>query len=165
MLLSVAAVLAIIQQPSPPLAFVGFTAGMAIADARALIAKSGGSLTCKKTTDSRLKECTGALPIPGHSKPLSLLISSVRDSAGVIVVTGRMTEADTRRWVRSLTTDLGAPNHVLPRGGRESWQWVRRGQMLRVIAHKAGKALETAVTLTHGPLLDALGPPENKKPD
>ena len=29
----------------------------------------------------------------------------------------------------------------------------------------AGDDVETSVTLTHGPLLDGLGPPERKKPD
>jgi len=164
MLLLIAALTAGPQQP-PPLTFIGFRAGMAVAEARGRISKSGGSLSCKKTSDSRLRECTGSMPYPGLVWPLRLLVSSVRDSVGVIVLSTNMSEGDTRAWVRSLTQDLGKPNYKMDRGSRESWEWIRRGQMLRVVMQRAGKRLETAVTLTHGPLLDALGPPENKKPD
>lgn len=138
---------------------------MAVADARGLIIKAGGSLSCKKTSDTRLRECTGAMPLPSQPKPSALLVSSIRDSVGVIVLTTNISEDATREWVRTLTRDLGTPNHKRDRGSRESWQWIRRGQMLRVVLQRVGKQFETAVTLTHGPLLDALGPPENKKPD
>jgi len=163
MLLPIVAITASTQQP-PPLTFIGFRAGMAVADARSLITKSGGWLSCKKTTDSRLRECTGTMPFPGLVRPLSLLVSSIRDSVGVIVLSTNMSEGDARDWVRALTQDLGKPNYK-DRQTRESWQWIRRGQMLRVVMQGAGVHLETAFTLTHGPLLDALGPPENKKPD
>jgi hypothetical protein len=164
MLLLIVAITASTQQP-PPLTFSGFRAGMAVAEARRLITQSGGSLSCKKTSDSRLRECTGAMPFPGFVRPLALLVSSVRDSVGVIVLSTNMSEGDTRAWVRALTQDLGKPNHKMDRGTRESWQWIRRGEMLRVVMQRAGVRPETAVTLTHGPLLDALGPPENKRPD
>ena len=85
MLLLVAAIAASPQQP-PPLTFIGFRAGMAVAEARSLITKSGGSLSCKKTSDSRLRECTGSMSFPGLVRPLALLVSSVRDSVGVIVL-------------------------------------------------------------------------------
>jgi hypothetical protein len=165
MLLLSLALAALSQQP-PPLTFIGFRAGMSVADAQSLITKAGGSLTCKKTSDSRLRECTGTMPFASLIKPFSILLSSVRDSVGVLVLTTNMTESDTRSWVRALTQDLGAPNHKTDRGVRESWQWIRRSQMLRVVLGRGeGRQLETAVTLTHGPLLDALGPPANKKPD
>jgi hypothetical protein len=164
MFLLVAALAATFQEP-PPLTFIGFRAGMAVADARRLITDEGGSLSCRKTSDSRLCECTGSMPLPGLDTPFSLLVSSVRDSVGVIVLTTNVSEGDTRGLVRALTRDLGRPNHRVDPGQRESWQWIRRGQMLRVVLHRDGNQLETAITLTHGPLLDALGPPEFKKPD
>lgn len=138
---------------------------MAVADARSLITEAGGSLSCRRTSDSRLCECTGSMPLPGLDTPFSLLVSSVRDSVGVIVLTTNVSEGDTRGLVRTLSRDLGRPNHRVNPGLRESWQWIRRGQMLRVVVHRDGNQLETAITLTHGPLLDALGLPENKKPD
>ena len=164
MLLLLVAIAASTQQP-PPLTFFGFRAGMAMAEARSLITKLGGSLSCKKTSDSRLRECTGSMPFPGLVRPFAVLVSSVRDSVGVMVLSTNIREGDTRAWVRALTQDFGKPNYRMDRGTRESWQWIRRGQMLRVVMQRPGVHFETAVTLTHGPLLDALGPPENKKPD
>ena len=152
-------------QHAPPLSFIGFSPGMAVADARSLVTQRGGSLSCRKTTDSRLYECTGAVALPSLVQPLSLLVSSVRDSVGVMVLTTSLSEGDTRRLVRDLTRDFGRPNHKVEPASLESWQWIRRGQMLRVVVQRTGNQLETAVTLTHGPLLDALGLPENTKPD
>lgn len=163
MLLLVVAVATSVQRP-PPLAFVGFRAGMAVSDARAQISRSGGSLACKGTSDPRLRECTGSMPFPRLRRPFTILISSVRDSAGVIVLTSNIREGDTRGWVRALTEDQGKPNHKVEPGIGETWEWIRRGQMLRLSVRKVANQLETAVTLTHGPLLDALGPPPNKKP-
>jgi hypothetical protein len=161
-------------QQLPPLGFVGFRAHMPMSEARALATSAGGSLSCKATTDARLRECTGGMPFPNVIPPFKLLISSVRDTAAVIVLTANVKESDTREWARALTQDFGTPNHKIDYRVSESWEWIRKGQMLRLIQHQAGGVLETAVTLTDGPLLDALGPPpslqkapepKKKKPD
>ena len=97
----------------------------------------------------------------------------MRDTAAVIVLTANVRESDTRDWAGDLTRDFGVPDHKTDRAS-ERWQWVRKGQMLRLIQHKADGKVETAITLTDGPLLDALGPPpsvsrppepKSKKPD
>jgi hypothetical protein len=132
---------------------------MAMREARAVAISAGGSLACKATTDPRLRECTGVVPLLKGIPPFQLLISSVRDTAAVIVLTASVKERDTREWARTLTRDFGTPNHKGTDRRSESWQWIRKGQMLRLIQHQAAGILETAVTLTDGPLLDALGPP------
>ncbi len=167
------AAIAIAAQQLPPLAFVGFRAHMPMSEAHALVTSAGGSLICKATTDPRLRECTGNLPFPQIAQPFKLLISSVRDTAAVIVLTAAVRQADTKDWVRALTQDFGTPNYKPQPGVSESWQWIRKGQMLRIVQRISGGALEAAVTLTDGPLLDALGPPaprettrpKKKKPD
>ena len=146
-------------QELPPLSFAGFRAHMPMREVRALATAGGGSLTCMATTDPRLRECTGVMPSGNVFPPFKLLISSVRDTAAVIVLMVNVAEKDSRGWVRALTQDFGTPNHRTDRGVSESWQWIRKGQMLRLIQHAADGMLETAVTLTDGPLLDALGPP------
>ena len=151
--------IAIAAQDFEPLSFAGFRAHMPMTEARALVSSAGGSLTCKATSDPRLRECTGSTRLPTVSRPFRLLISSVRDTAAVIVLTGAVPESDSRRWVGSLTRGFGTPNHRKDRRVSESWQWIRRSQMLRVIRNEADGIHETAVTLTDGPLLDALGPP------
>jgi len=132
---------------------------MPMREARALAISAGGSLTCKATTDPRLRECTGVVPLLKGIPRFQLLISSVRDTAAVIVLTASVKERDTREWARALTRDFGTPNHKGNDRGSETWQWIRKGQMLRLIQHQSGGVLETAITLTDGPLLDALGPP------
>lgn len=151
--------IAVAIQRLPPLSFVGFRAHMPMNEARALAASAGGSVTCKHTTDPRLRECTGVMPFPKVIPPFRLLISSVRDTAAVVVLTANVKESDVREWARALTQDFGTPNHRTEYPVSETWQWIRQGQMLRLIQRKGGGILETAVTLTDGPLLDALGPP------
>jgi hypothetical protein len=153
------AAIAIAIQELRPLGFAGFRAHMPMSEAKALVISAGGSLTCKATTDPRLRECTGIMPFPKVVPPFRLLISSVRDTAAVIVLTANIKESDTSEWARALTQDYGTPNHKTNYRVSETWQWIRTGQMLRLIEHQAGGVLETAVTLTDGPLLDALGPP------
>jgi hypothetical protein len=161
-------------QALPPLSFVGFRAHMPMSEARWLVTSAGGSLTCKATTDPRLCECTGVMPSPKPGSSFKLLISSVRDTAAVIVLTASVKQSQTRGWAHHLTQEFGAPNHRSDYRQSESWQWIRKGQMLRLIQHREGETRETAVTLTDGPLLDALGPPPplqkppgrtKKKPD
>ena len=134
-------------------------AHMPLSEVRALAQSAGGSLTCKATTDPRLRECTGAVPGSRSYPAFALLVSSVRDTAAVIVLTARVTGKEAREWVGDLTRDFGTPSHRTDRRSSESWQWVRKGQMLRVIGQTTGAVREVAVTLTDGPLLDALGPP------
>ncbi len=137
---------------------------MPMSEARALITSQGGSLSCKATTDPRLRECTGAMPFPKASSGFDVLISSVRDTAAVIVLTGNLSEGTIQDWARVFTRELGTPNHKSDYRASESWQWIRKGQMLRLIRHKANGKVEGAITLTDGPLLDALGPPPAQTP-
>ena len=99
------------------------------------------------------------------TRPLEVLISSVHDSAAVIVLSGTPPPDLARTWIEDLTIDFGRPDHLVAPTTQHTFQWVRRGRMLRVIVRNPGDTLETSVTLTHGPLLDGLGPPERKKPD
>ncbi len=140
---------------------------MPMSEAHSLATAAGGTLGCKATTDVRLRECNGSLPFPKATPRFSVLISSVRDTAAVIVLTATVKESDTREWAGTLTREFGTPIHKSKHRSSESWQWVRKGQMLRVILHQAQGMTETAVTLTDGPLLDALGPPapQKQKPD
>ena len=138
---------------------------MPIADAVALITQSRGTVSCRGSSDPRLRECTGSLPRPGMGTQLSVLISSVKDSAAVIVLSGKPQAEEARGWVEDLTIDFGRPNHRISPESQHSWQWIRRGRMVRVVARLVGDSLEASVTLTHGPLLDGLGQPEIKKPD
>ena len=151
------AVVAPAPQALPPLSFLGFRAGMPVADAGALIRAARGMLVCKATSDSRMRDCTGQLPRSGATAPFEVLISSVKDSSAVMVFSVQGS-AGVPRWVAELTRQFGRPNHRR-QGGQSSWQWIRDRKMLRVVERKSGASREASITLTHGPLLDGLGSP------
>jgi hypothetical protein len=138
---------------------------MSIADAGALAKAAGGSLACKPASDTRMKECQGSFPLYGLRTPLSLLISSVNDSAAVIVLSNRSPGTVAEKWAAALRLDFGTPNEKREQGIQMTWEWIRRRQMLRLVERKVADHMEVAVTLTDGPLLDSLGPPKRKKPD
>jgi hypothetical protein len=144
-------------QSLPPLSFLGFQAGMPVSEAVSRIRASRGTLICRSTTDPRLRDCTGQLPRAGQPSSFQLLISSVHDSAAVIVLS--LTGATSvSRWVTELTREFGRPNRR-QQGTQSSWQWIRDRKMLRVTERSTGGRREASVTLTHGPLLDGLGSP------
>ena len=152
-------------QALPPLSFLGFRAGMPVSEAVSLIRAAKGALTCKATADSRMRDCTGRIATQETGTPLELLISSVHDSAAVIVFSLHGGTGPVTRWVSGLTTQFGRPNRLQRPGGRSSWQWIRAGTMLRVAQRGSGQQAEASITLTHGPLLDGLGPAQSKRPD
>ena len=150
------AVLAVLTQELPPLSFFGFRAGMPVTQASALIRSNHGTLTCRNSSDPRIRECTGSLPHQGLDGALEVLISSVHDSAAVIVLSGKPPAELARTWIEDLTLDFGSPNHVAVPASQHTWQWIRRGRMLRVVVRIPRDSLEASVVLTHGPLLDGL---------
>ena len=152
------------SQGLPPLSFRGFRAGMPVVEAASLIRSAGGALTCKPTSDPRLRECTGVFPEPRPGTRFEVLISSAHDSVAVLVLSARVTgpALATNRWVTELTRSFGQPNRRSSPGGRGSWQWIRAGTMLRVAERRVGSQREASITLTHGPLLDRLGTATSK---
>lgn len=149
-------VFAILTQELPPLSFFGFRAGMPVTQASAHIRSNRGTLICRNSTDPRIRECTGSLPHQGVNGPLEVLISSIHDSAAVIVLSGKPPAELARTWIEDLTLDFGRPNHVAVPESQHTRQWIRRGKMLRVIVRIPRDSLEASVVLTHGPLLDGL---------
>ena len=147
---------ALLVQDLPPLSFLGFSAGMPVTQASAHIRSNQGTLNCRNSSDPRIRECTGSLPHQGVTGPLEVLISSVHDSAAVIVLSGRPPAELARTWIEDLTLDFGRPNHLAVPESQHTWQWIRRGKMLRVIVRIPRDSLEASVVLTHGPLLDGL---------
>jgi hypothetical protein len=148
---------------NPPLSFNGFRAGMPLPDAAERVKRLTGLLHCRATLDWRMRDCTGALKLPDLLRA-EILISSVRDSAAVIVFSLHGTSRLASPWVAALTRDFGIPNHQGRPRRQQSWQWIRAGTMLRVAERKSAGGWETSVTLTHGPLLDGLGPTQRRPP-
>ena len=70
--------LAVVSQDLPPLSFHGFRAGMPVRQATALIESIRGQLTCRASTDARMRECTGFITTrfttSGTSMPVSMMV-------------------------------------------------------------------------------------------
>lgn len=132
-------------------------------EARATAKSAGGGISCKATSDPRMRECSGRIAEPGGTGSLILTLSSINDSAAVILLSGAHS-ADGAPWVTAAREAFGTPNHQTGAGMVENWQWIRRGQMLRIV-RRANRRIEWAVNLTYGPLLDGLGAPKRKMPD
>ena len=151
----------------PPLRFLGFRAGMALAEVHSLVRGSGGRLGCRATSDPRMRECNGSFdlgegPVRLH---VSVLVSAVHDSAAVIVLSTHPSESALEGWVAGLTADLGTPNVRHGPGMEASWEWIRQSRKLVISERKENDRLTGSVTFTDGPLLDGLGPPKRKGPD
>jgi hypothetical protein len=137
---------------------------MPLLEAGARIRNGSGSLSCKPTHDWRMRECTGKTRSSNPAASFEVLVASVHDSAAVIVLSTWGTNRAASGWVSALTKSFGRPNHKKQPGGQSTWQWIRASKMLRVVERKTGGVWEASVTLTHGPLLDGLGPTQREKP-
>ena len=59
---SLVLVAALLVQDLPQLSFLGFRAGMPLPQATALINSVHGRLSCRTSSDPRIRECTGFIP-------------------------------------------------------------------------------------------------------
>jgi hypothetical protein len=154
-------VLAAGQSPAAPpfLEFRGLQVGVPIPDLRARVRDLAGTLSCRPSRDPRLDECTGSLRLVPGGPRFSLIVSSIRDSAAVVILTGAAPRDTVADWAASIAWIQG---RVSPRtrGPQVIWQWVRYRQMLRLIHRQEGSGNVITVTLTDGPLLDNLGAQE-----
>lgn len=106
--------------------------------------------------DARFSECRGVIPT-GTDGAIALIASLISDSAAILILQGPIGPEGVDRWRDDLTARYGS---VAPRRehGQESWQWVRRGRMIRLTTRVEQGNRIGSVTLVHGPLLDQLGP-------
>ena len=143
----------------PSLEFRGLHVGVPIPELRARVRDLAGTLSCRPSRDARLDECTGSVRLVSGGPPFSLIVSSIRDSAAVVILTGTVPRDTVADWAASIAWVQG---RVSPRtrGPQLIWQWVRYRQMLRLIHRQEGSGNVMTVTLTDGPLLDNLGAQE-----
>lgn len=143
---------------APSLEFRGLQVGIPIPDLRGHVRDLSGTLSCRPSRDPRLDECTGSVRLVPGGPHFSLIVSSIRDSAAVVILTGAVPRDTVADWAASIAWVQG---QVSPRtrGPQVIWQWVRYRQMLRLIHRQEGSGNVLTVTLTDGPLLDNLGAP------
>lgn len=109
--------------------------------------------------DPRFTECRGTFRQAGAT--VTVTGSLLEGAAAVLLVAASLDGDAGAAWLRDLATRYGdvAPRQ---RHGQTSWQWVRRGRMIRLTTRpEAGRHL-VSVSLVDGHLLDALDPPPGR---
>lgn len=140
-----------------PLDFLGLRPGASRVEIEAGLAEARGSWQCRRSAvDRRFAECLGTLEDPAGAM-LTITGSLVHDSAAVLLLRRVTTAATAASWLQHLATRFGV---VAPKRdrGQETWQWVRRGRMIRLTTRVESGAVALSVSLVDGRLLDGLGP-------
>jgi len=104
--------------------------------------------------DDRFTECHGSVRGPSGDS-LSVTGSLISGAAAIILLSAPISDAEASQWVAEL---MGRYGQVEPRRtqGQESWQWVRRRQMIRLTTRLEDGRRLVSVSLIDGPLLDGL---------
>ncbi len=144
-------------QAPPALEFAGLRPGMSRADADSVLRIQGASLACQPTRQPRIHACSAQLrdPVTG---PRTVTVSLVDGRAGIVLVAGPASAQTIADWHAALVDRYGAVG-VSRQPGQESFQWVRRNQMLRLTVRRETGGLVASVSLVDGALLDGLPPP------
>lgn len=145
-------------QASPPLTFLGFTAGDSLAAVTRQLKASGGSaLTCKQSRrDASVSECRGRLAdgLTGHK--VNLWLAAIDGASGVLTLSGPADGEALGSWRDTLVAHYGlVPVRV--QGTQSMMQWVRRGRMLRLTWRMERGTTVVSVSLVDGHVLDAWG--------
>ncbi len=106
-------------------------------------------------SDRRLADCRGRVTGP-DDLPLLLTAALVDGHLAILVLRGALGEEGLTVWYRALASRFGWVTSTHDRG-QDTWQWVRRGQMIRLTTREDRGARMVSVTLVDGPLLDGLG--------
>lgn len=151
---------ALAQDPSP-IEFLGFRPGSSRAEAEAQLTAHRGSWRCRSSIDPRIIDCRGGMPSVHGA--LALTASVIDGRVAILLLAGAVNRAGLAVWREGLQSTYGS---VSPRTdhGQETWQWIRRRQMLRLTTRiEAGKRV-VSVSLIDGPLLDGLNPSARQAP-
>lgn len=110
---------------------------------------------CRASIDPRITECRGTVALAGSPVPFDLVISLVSGHTAIILLSGRTSHEVISGWITELGARHGQPT-VRTTQGQQTWQWIRRRQMLRLSTRPGRGRPEVALSLIDGPLLDGL---------
>lgn len=81
--------------------------------------------------------------------------SLISGAAAILLLTAPAPDAEVSQWIAELSTRYGQvePHRAQ---GQETWQWVRRRQMIRLTTRLEQGRRVVSVSLVDGPLLDGL---------
>jgi hypothetical protein len=140
------------------LQFLGFRAGARLDELAArLQSLGGGQMRCRRSRiDVRVHECRALLTERETGRPVSLWISAMDSSAGVMTLSAALDPGQLERWREGLEQQYGQVGKRVQ--GRQSMlQWVRRGRMLRLTWRLERGERVASVSLVDGRVLDGWG--------
>lgn len=81
--------------------------------------------------------------------------SLISGAAAILLLTAPAPDAEVSQWIAELSARYGQvePHRAQ---GQETWQWVRRRQMIRLTTRLEQGRRVVSVSLVDGPLLDGL---------
>ena len=137
-----------------PLSFHDFRPGMTVGEVTALVARLGGTFSCKPSaSDSRVNECRGRAAGSGLGGPVALWGSAMDGVLGVLTVSGEVDADQLDDWRGHLERHHGQVDAKV-QGTQWMLQWVRRGTMVRLTWRVGRGERHASVSFVHGPTLD-----------
>jgi hypothetical protein len=153
------------QASLPPLSFLGIEAGSNLDSLRARVTTLGGKrLNCQRSrTATEVQECRGTLFEPSSGRPLSVWLSAIEGSTGILTMSGQVAGIELDSLRAGLQRSYGVVDANV-QGSQWMMQWVRQGRMLRFTwrIEKGQKIL--SVSLVDGRVLDAWGRRQAERP-
>ena len=104
--------------------------------------------------DDRFTECRGSIRTPAGT-PMSVTGSLISGTAAILLLSAPAPDAEISQWLADLSARYGQVSPRLAQG-QETWQWVRRRQMIRLTTRMEQGRRFVSVSLVDGPLLDGL---------
>lgn len=137
------------------LAFRGFRAGARLDELQTLVQRlDGGRLRCERAKrDPRVSECRATVQDAELGGAVSLWVSALDSTAGVITLSRAVDAGLLDRWRQTIERSYGRVD-AKAQGAQWMMQWVRRGRMLR-LTWRVGRGKQVAsVSLVDGRVLD-----------
>jgi hypothetical protein len=86
---------------------------------------------------------------------MSVTGSLISGAAAILLLSAPVPEAEVTQWIADLSARYGQVDPHLAQG-QETWQWVRRRQMIRLTTRMEQGRRVVSISLVDGPLLDGL---------
>lgn len=146
------------QSDSPlQLAFLDIPAGATVAEVRARVREGDGSLSCATArNDARVQDCRGNF-IGDEGANVEVWLSAIDGTVGILTLSAPLDNNLLEAWRDDARTRYG---QVGARAQGTQWteEWIRQGQMLRIVWRTDGGQKRISVSLVDGATLDGWRP-------
>lgn len=151
------------QESLPALSFLDIEAGAPVEAVRARIRAADGSFNCDTSrNDPRVTDCRGSFTADDGAG-VEVWLSAIDGTCGIITLSTPLDNDLLQSWRSELVQRYG---QVGARAQGPQWteEWVRRGQMLRIVWRIDGGQKRISVSLVDGRTLDGWRPTAAARP-